>query len=335
VTIYLPSCNLPPLPGLSRCRSCSSIGAEPGSVGAWLTPAPPQWTVVREDGGSSWLSSRDLQRELRDGLLFKPVDPVRGVRTGKLPITPFQELQLDYQDVSASHQLPVKCVVHRLTAREMSVICRSLTYKIRHHGVPTQETGPSPDGPATNDVGGWHILWFLLDLAAVYVLVELFVPWLAGWTRNTLLPILQHPTPSGRFEFLFSHILGLSFIPAFLVGLINARFKRKAAQFVWLIPAAILAYKFVTFPAPSVLQNHFPAACHQYFGGRFVVPEFRSWKELYSIATSDSDMTRGMAQLRFTGPFYAGVGYSLAAWIGCRTELIRKTAEGVKKWGKA
>jgi hypothetical protein len=193
---------------------------------------------------------------------------------------------------------------------------------------PAQGTGPSQDRPATNDVGGWQILWFLLDLASVYVLVGLSVPWLAGWTRNILLLILQHPTRSGRFQFLFSHILELSFIPAFVLGLINARFRRKAAQFVWLIPAAILAYKFVTFPSPSVFQSRFAAVFHQYFGRGFVIPEFRSWQELYSIATSDSDMIRGMAQLRFTGPFYAGVAYSVAAWIGCRTRPNRKLAKG-------
>jgi hypothetical protein len=192
---------------------------------------------------------------------------------------------------------------------------------------PTQRDGL---GPARN--GGRRTLWFLLHLAAVYILVEFFTPWLAGWTRGTLMPLLQHPTSSGRFEFLFSHILALSFIPAFLSGLVNARFRHKAAQYVWLVPAAILAYKFATFPALSVLQSPFKAAFHQYFGEGFVVPEFRNWHDLFSIAGSNYDMTRGMAQLRFTAPFYAGVGYSLAAWIGRRTELSRKVAEGVKKW---
>jgi hypothetical protein len=186
--------------------------------------------------------------------------------------------------------------------------------------------------PVRNGVSGWQVLWLPLHLAAVYVLVEFFTPWLAGWTRGSLLPLLQRPTSSGRFEFLFSHILALSFVPAFLSGLINARFKHKAAQFVWLVPAAILMYKFVTFPAPSVLQGQFPAAFHQYFGSGFVVPEFRNWHELFLIAGSNSDMTRGMAQLRFTAPFYAGAGYSLAAWIGCRIELSRKVAAGLKKW---
>jgi hypothetical protein len=191
---------------------------------------------------------------------------------------------------------------------------------------PTQGTGPSKDGSATNDASGWQILWFGVELAAVYVLVELIVPWLAGWTRNTLLPILQHTTSSGRFQFLFSHIFELSFIPAFVLGLINSRFRREASQFVWVIPAAILAYKCVTFPSPSVFQSRFAAAFHQYFGRGFVIPEFWNWRQLYSIATSNADMARGMAQLRFTGPFYAGVAYSVAAWIGCRTRPSRRLA---------
>jgi hypothetical protein len=189
---------------------------------------------------------------------------------------------------------------------------------------PTHGTGP----PGADHVDGWQILWFLLDLAAVYVLVELIVPWLIGWTHNSLLPILQHPFRSGRFEFAYSHILAFSFIPAFLLGLINARFRRKAAQFVWLVPAAILAYKFVTFPSPSVFQRQFSTAFHQYFGGGFVIPESRSWQEFASIATSNADMTRGMVQLRFTAPFYAGVGYSLAAWTGCRIQPGRKLVKG-------
>jgi hypothetical protein len=195
-------------------------------------------------------------------------------------------------------------------------------------GADTQGTGPSQDGPAINDISGWHILWFLLDLAAVYVLAEFLGPWLAGWTHNALLPFLQHPSPSGRFQFLFSHIFELSFIPAFVFGLINARFRRKAAQFVWLVPAAILAYKFVTFPSPSVFQSQFSAAFHQFFGGGFVIPEFRSWQEFGSIATSNADMTRGMVQFRFTAPFYAGGGYSLAAWTGCRIQPSRKLVKG-------
>ncbi|MGA7645518.1 MAG: hypothetical protein WBW01_03340, partial [Terriglobales bacterium] len=55
------------------------------------------------------------------------------------------------------------------------------------------------------------------------------------------------------------------------------------------------------------------------------------WEEFWSIASSH-DVTRGMVQLKFTAPFYAGAGYSLAAWIGLRTEVNRKVAEKVRRW---
>jgi len=177
---------------------------------------------------------------------------------------------------------------------------------------------PSQDRPAKHSAG-WQMLWFPLHL-------------LAGWTYGTLLPLLQCPTSSSRFEFFFSHILVFSFIPAFLSGLINARLKHKAAEFVWLVPAILLAYKFATYAPPSVLQSQSQTAFHHYFGGGFIIPEFRDFHELFSIAGSNSDMIRGMAQLQFTAPFYAGIGYSVAAWISRRTELGRRLTEKLKRW---
>jgi hypothetical protein len=123
-----------------------------------------------------------------------------------------------------------------------------------------------------------------------------------------------------------------SFVPAFVGGLINARFRHTAPQFVWTVPALVLACKFATYPSPSVFQSQLSAAFHQYFAGGFLVPDFRNRQELFSIAGSNSDMARGMAQLSFTAPFYAGIGYSLAAWIGRRTRLHRRVAESVIAW---
>jgi hypothetical protein len=190
---------------------------------------------------------------------------------------------------------------------------------------------PSQQRPVRHAKGGWQILWFLLHLGAVYAIVKLCTPWLAGWTRGVLLPFLQLPPSSGRFEYLYSHLFMFSFVPAFLGGLLNARFKHKAAQFVWLVPAAILAYKFATFPDPSVLQSQFSAAFHQYFGSGFLIPEYHGWQDFWLIAGS-SDMTRGMAQLKFTAPFYGGVGYGVATWVSHRTELNRKVAQKVEEW---
>jgi hypothetical protein len=94
----------------------------------------------------------------------------------------------------------------------------------------------------------------------------------------------------------------------------------------------ILAYKLLTFPAPSVFHSQFSSAFHQYFGGGFLIPEFRDWHDFWTLVRSNPDMMRGKAQLDFTAPFYAGIGYSVAAWIGRRTNLSQKVSEKVKNW---
>src|SRR5580658_8150551 len=176
----------------------------------------------------------------------------------------------------------------------------------------------------------WQIPWFLFRVAVVYAITNFCTIWLAGWTRGTLLPLLQRPTSSSRYEFLFSHLFAFSFVPAVVVGLVNARFKHKAAQFVWVVPTAILAYKFLTFPAPSVFPSQFSAAFHRYFEGGFLIPEFRDWHDFWAMV--GPDMMRGRVQLYFTASFYAGIGYSVAAWIGRRTNLSEKVSEKVKNW---
>jgi hypothetical protein len=198
------------------------------------------------------------------------------------------------------------------------------------------EHGIAPPGRGKYSAGAWQALWFFLHLAAAYAIVKFVTPWLAGWTHGTLLPLLtQHPTSSSRSEFLYSHLLALSFVPAFLAGLVNARFKHTAAQFVWVVPALVLAYKFATFPAPSIWQSQLHAAFHQYFAGGFAIGEFRDWREFWNIYESNSDMRRGMAQVTYTAPFYAGAAYSVAAWIGHRTDLNRKFDEKVETWERS
>jgi hypothetical protein len=195
----------------------------------------------------------------------------------------------------------------------------------------------------TNDssntvIAGWQIVRFLLHLAAIYAIAVFFTPRLAGWTRTTLLPFLKLSTSSSSFQFDFSHIFEFSFIPALVAGLTNAGFKHKAAQYVWLVPTIVLAYKFVTFPTPSVLDSassafpKFSAAFHQYFGGNFLIGEYRDWHEFWRMVESNPDMSRGMTQARVTAPFYAGVGYCMAAWIGLHFQVHQKFLERIKVW---
>ena len=199
----------------------------------------------------------------------------------------------------------------------------------------TAKTSLSETTPTPLTAVGWNVLWFLSHLAVVYLVVNLLTPWLAGWVQGFLLPKLGFPKSVSQLEVLFSHLLVLSFVPAFATGLVNVRFRQKVVAYVWLVPSLILAYKLLTFPTASVLQSHASAAFHHYFGGGFLIPEYRNWQEFWSIATSSAVMERGMAQLHFTAPFYAGLAYSIAGWIGARIDFHRKVKTKVAEWETA
>jgi hypothetical protein len=144
------------------------------------------------------------------------------------------------------------------------------------------EEGVSPqEKPVPRSRVGWKVLWFGLHLAAVYVIVKFCTPWLAGWTRGTLLPLLQLPVTSKRSEFLVSHLFALSFVPAFLAGFINARFRQKAAQFACLVPAAILAYRFVNLPCSVRLSKSI--CCRGLPVFRWWLCDSRTWRLARSV----------------------------------------------------
>ncbi|HET6178501.1 MAG TPA: hypothetical protein VFE61_16335 [Candidatus Sulfotelmatobacter sp.] len=107
-------------------------------------------------------------------------------------------------------------------------------------------------------------------------------------------------------------MLAFTFIPAAVVGYINSQYWRHSAIFVWTIPTVVLGYKLITFHT-TVFQNHFEAAFHYYFAGGFLIGEFYSYTDLFALGPTP-DMFRGIDQLHSTGPFYAGLGYSLAAF---------------------
>jgi hypothetical protein len=125
-----------------------------------------------------------------------------------------------------------------------------------------------------------------------------------------------------------------SFAPAFFTGLVNAKFKHKVAAFVWVVPTLILAYKLITFSSAtaSIFPGQTSSAFHQYFGGGFLIPEYRDWPDFWRIVGANPDMVRGMVQYSFTAPFYAGVGYSLASWISLRAELENKVLGILGYW---
>jgi|SRR3974390_2576035 len=167
---------------------------------------------------------------------------------------------------------------------------------------------------------------YALHVAAVYVIVQTTTLWLAGRVHDTVLPLIQHRPPAeSSFQFLFSHLLLFSTVPALVVGFAYAQwYSHRVALFVWAVPLVLLIYKFFTFPTP-VFENHFAVAVHEYFGGGFVIGEFRSYRELFALAAG-SEMRRGMQQLNFTAPLYAAIGYSVGTWLGMHNYIPNLTA---------
>src|ERR1035441_3658345 len=175
-----------------------------------------------------------------------------------------------------------------------------------------QRSGYSPIRASTTR----QCVRYALHLAAVYLIVNSTTMWLAGRVRETVLPLIQqHPPTESSFQFLFSHLFVFSLFPSLLVAFAYAQwFPHRVALLVWVVPLAILIFKFCTFPT-TAFENHFAAAIHEYFGGGFLIEEFHNYRELFQLY-GNPDMRRGMQQLNATAPVYAAIGYSIGTWLG-------------------
>jgi len=159
------------------------------------------------------------------------------------------------------------------------------------------------------------LLQFLLHLAVVYLLANSVVVWLSAQFHNLILPLLGMPSSQSRLAFAFNHLLLFSVVCGMAAGIVAATYKHRAAQFVWIVPAIILAYKFLTFPA-GLFQDRFALAFHHYLAGGFLIPEFHTYHEAFMGWNSDYE--RGIDQMWFTVPVYVGLAYGVASWAGAR-----------------
>ncbi|HYN15026.1 MAG TPA: hypothetical protein VES66_04460 [Terriglobales bacterium] len=175
----------------------------------------------------------------------------------------------------------------------------------------------------------WQAIRFVFHLGCVYLVALYGTAWLTARFRVWVLPLFDHE-PVSSFQFFYSHLLVFNFVSASIAALAYSRYRHRVACYVWIVPAAILAYKFLTF---GIVISHsvfgtsvqkagvYESAFHHYFGGAFSIPEYYSYRELFAIAASNPDMQRGVDQYHFTAPFYAGAAYSMATYIAIRLRL--------------
>lgn len=177
------------------------------------------------------------------------------------------------------------------------------------------------------------ILWLLFDVAGIYAMARLGVPWLVRSVRYIMPRLLGHDSTFSGMQFLFSHLLALSFLPGLVIGLVNGNFRRKLAIFVWIVPAAVLAYKLLTFSSSVSVLDHSQsfAVLQHFFGSDLAVPEGHT-SQSFLLSASYQDVQRALDQFQFTAPFYVGVGYSIGIWISVRTQLMARTQRAFRNW---
>jgi hypothetical protein len=182
---------------------------------------------------------------------------------------------------------------------------------------------------------GPGVLRFLCHLAAVYAIAELVVPLFGGWVCARLMPLAA---PGRRIECVYSHLFAFSLIPALSVALVNARFRHAAAQYVWSVPLAVLAYKVAIFSNDASLlypSSGIAQGFHHYLGGNFSIPAYASREELrqlYAYGPPD-EMIRGFDQERYTVPFYVGVGYALSSLVSIRWKRsLPEVLDSIERW---
>ncbi len=173
----------------------------------------------------------------------------------------------------------------------------------------------APVNPSNRNFLGLTLLQFLLHLAVVYLLANFVVAWLSAQFHNLILPLLGMPSSQSRFAFAFNHLLLFSVLCGLAAGIVAATYRHRAAQFVWIVPVIILAYKFLTFPA-GLFQDRFALAFHHYLAGGFLIPEFHTFQDVFMGWNSDYE--RGLDQVQFTVPVYVGLAYGVGSWAGAR-----------------
>ena len=103
--------------------------------------------------------------------------------------------------------------------------------------------------------------------------------------------------------------------PTVLISLHEER-SGSIAPWVWSVPTIVLLYRMLIFHAPSsVLVGASMTALKYFFDIRKVMP---TWANPLA-----SDPVRVWAQMSITGPFYAGLAYSLGA-LASKHQLLTK-----------
>lgn len=143
-------------------------------------------------------------------------------------------------------------------------------------------------------------------------------PWLLSRWYVWIMPLLGMSSHIPTAHDWLQHFELTSIIPALVAGYLVSRYLRRSAQYAWILPTIILAYKLLMFTEPqaSVLAPH-PSMRWEYF---FVIQ-----RTMPTLAASFGvDPIRVVDQIDVVAPFYSGLAYSAGA-LAATHDLFQRT----------
>jgi hypothetical protein len=189
---------------------------------------------------------------------------------------------------------------------------------------------PPTVAPEVNPTWFGPVPAFALHTAVVYTCALHISMFLVGRWFAWGAPILQIPSRVPPADWYLQHFELVTIIPALLAGYVNvvrfvpaivgrpiwdAHFD-SAITWAWCVPALVLLCRMLQYHAPSsVLFGTSLTAVKYFFEIEKVAP---TWPHLNA-----GDPVRVADQMLVTAPFYAGVAYSLGAFLSKHQLLIK------------
>jgi hypothetical protein len=187
----------------------------------------------------------------------------------------------------------------------------------------------SSPAPIATEQKSWfgYLLAFIVHTYVSYACAIHLSGWLVARWFRWVIPFLQLYTIVPATDWYLQHLEWITILPALVVGYVSVggalqrsvlavlrEGYRSTATWAWTVPTLVLSYRMLEYHAPSsVLYGSSMTAVKYFFDIQRVMPTIQN-----PLA---SDPIRVLAQMRVTAPFYAGIAYSLGAFLSAHGVL--------------
>jgi hypothetical protein len=178
-------------------------------------------------------------------------------------------------------------------------------------------------------VGG-RLVSFLLNTLLAYLCAVRLSPWLVYHWFGWVVPVFMSESSIPPTDWYLQHLEWATILPAAIVGcgnlirylpvtirdFVGVRGFDFTGVWAWVVPSLVLGYHMSLYSVPSSVLYHDSSSVIRYFFDiQHVMPTRQNFLSIDSL--------RVLTQMTVTAPFYAGVAYSLGAWISEKTRACK------------